>query len=271
MSVYETYTFKGQLDQIVDAQKEMATCHKNLRDFINSPDFQEGLPKKRVFDDLTSKMQASLVTLAESSGAPLPPIPEESSAPFSENGNGQRQRQMTLPEAAAAVQQSFSYSRAAIIIAILAVSGIVTAMQVLPPAWFVFILAGALALLFFDQIKSILDPFLSKDEQAMGETTDAMRLEQWIIDSFISIRDKYQATFLLAQVQTPNSRRLPGPTPDALASRKTYFETTLPTEFLAKIDQIIYSCNKNVWARKQVLINAIAVTKSAAAASGARS
>jgi hypothetical protein len=57
---------------------------------------------------------------------------------------------------------------------------------------------------------------------------------------------------------------------EGIYNRKIFFEKTLPTEFLTRIDRIIISCKKNVWARKQVLINAIAVTKSASAGAQSR-
>lgn len=261
MSAYETYTFQAELNKIDAGEKEMGEANRNLRGFILSKDFLADKPK---FDDLTSQLESTLVTLAEEAEKPLPPLPAQS-LPFSEN---EEHHQTTL-EASTAVTKSVSYSTAAAVIIMYAVSGILAAELIISAAWFVAILACGLAMMLFDQIKNAVASLMQKKKEE--ETTMAMRLENWIVESFNLIREKYTSAFMLIKVQTGSKTTLPNyalpETDESTYNRRLYFETTLPTEFLTRIDRVIIACKKNVWGRKQVLINAIAVTKAAASGS----
>jgi hypothetical protein len=139
--------------------------------------------------------------------------------------------------------------------------------------WFLGILGIAFTFLFFDQVKELTTFFKTK-EDAKEELSNSMRLDNWITESFQWIRERYTSAYMLVEIQTSSKTTLPDwALPDmteGIYNRKIFFEKTLPTEFLTRIDRIIISCKKNVWARKQVLINAIAVTKSASAGAQSR-
>ena len=181
--------------------------------------------------------------------------------------NQESQNKQTTLDQAVATAESFSYSKAAVLSVISVVSAILAFKQIIPPVWFVGILGIAFAFLFFDQVKELADVFFKTKEKTKEELSNSMRLENWITESFQWIRERYLSACLLVDVQTNSKITLPDwalpETAEGIYNRKLFFEKTLPTEFLTRIDRIIISCKKNVWARKQVLINAIAVTTSA--------
>lgn len=264
-----TATIRKELTDLTADEKERDEANSALRTFILSDEF---LTEKNEFLKLTSELESKLVTLEETAATPSPNIPQ--TKPPAENGNGEesQRRQLTLPEMAAAAQSerqtAFSYSRAMVLCVLLIVSGLLTVTKQLPPTWFVAILAGSLALLFFDNLKSMIMSVIEKEEEA--ETTGIASLD-WIVEQFTWIRETYTSAYMLIHVQTskaenlPDHFKLPGIDP-ALYDRRKYFETTLPTDFLERIDRIIVRCKKDVWVRKQTLINAITITGSPAGA-----
>ncbi len=275
---YETYTYQGQLDQLKKNREDMIDAHKQAREFINGPKFIDPsnlLPNKKTFDDLISKLEAHLITLTEETQQPMPTVPggNQQILPFpgSPNENGGN-RQTTLDEhlnGSAAASSGFSLPKVIALSVAFVISGLLAWSHVIPPDWFAGVLIVGFVFLFFDQIKTTFVDFFNKTKEH-EETTRSNQLENWITESFQWIRERYTSAVLLVQIQTNSKKTLPDEwalpdTAEVLNNRSIYFTTTLPTEFLTRIDRIIISCEKNVWTRQQVLINAIAVTKSAAA------
>ncbi len=263
------------LATIEKEEKTMQDSNEAFRKIILDP---AQFWKKKSFDEAKSKLEASLTTLAEDATKPLGQMPNVNGGPqymmdpnnpnylAQQQSGGIGSHQTTLP-AIASSQAAFSYSRAAVVIAIIVISGIVTGLKLIPGQLFVVIMAGSLILLGFDQIKQLFGFLQDKKKE---DTTDAMRLENWIIESFNWISERYTSACMLINVQTASKETLPdwglAETVEAINNRKLFFEITLPTEFLTRVDRVIMSCEKNVWARKQVLINAIAATKAASSA-----
>jgi hypothetical protein len=257
----------------------MNTANTEMRDILL---LKKSFWNKPEFDDKLSKLEANLVTLAEETERAMPTVPgsgSQSALPFPGNNPAMQEsqnRQTTLDsatQAASEMAQSFSYSKAVVISVVLVITGILAYKVIIPPVWFLGILGIAFTFLFFDQVKD-LTAFFKTKEDAKEELSNSMRLDNWITESFQWIRERYTSAYMLVEIQTSSKTTLPDwALPDmteGIYNRKIFFEKTLPTEFLTRIDRIIISCKKNVWARKQVLINAIAVTKSASAGAQSR-
>ncbi len=268
---YETITFEDQLKQIDADLALMDAANEKVLDILL---LKSCLWDKPNFDGAISKLQSHLITLDEEAKQPMPVDVSSQSSQTALPYPGQpsqdaQNRQTTLDQvqaqASSELSQSFSYSKAAVISVISVVSAILAFKLIIPPVWFLGILGIAFTFLFFDQVKELAALFKAK-EDVKEALTESMRLDNWITESFQWIRERYLSACLLVEVQTNSKLTLPDwalpDTAEGIYNRKLYFEKTLPTEFLIRIDRIVMSCKKNVWARKQVLINAIAVTAS---------
>jgi hypothetical protein len=258
-----TSTITEELREIKNSEAQTDEANKKLRDFILSENF---LKEKNTFLQLTSALEATLVTLEEAATGS-----KASSTPLkldNENGNGAPPpgHQLTLPEMMSENSKSaFSYSRAMVLCVLIALSALLAAAQIIPPAWFVLIVAASLVMMFSDSIKEVVMRFLEKEEDE--ESTGIASLD-WIVEQFTWIRQRYTSAYMLIHVQSSNKNNLQDYNilPDTYGGRydrRKYFETTLPTDFLERIDRIIVRCKKDVWTRKQTLINALTVTGSA--------
>ena len=243
---------------------EMKTANDNFRAFVLSESFLEKFDGKLKLDDLTSKFQASLVTLTEEVET-LKPLPtgmpvQQPQIP------GQQQTtldQVPLPHMSTS---GLSYPRVILVSAAFVITGVLAFARVIPPLWFMTVLAVGFCFLFFDQIKEIAAFF---NEEKVEETTAANLKEQWIIENFQWVRERYTSAYMLIFVQTNSKRTLPRwalpNTQEEIYNTKMRLKVTLPTEILERTDRIYESCRKNGWERKKFLVNALAVIASAAA------
>ena len=286
----ETLTFQDELQELKDAKKNLMTKFEAWEKHVNDP---EVFWKKPDFDKLTSDLEVSCETVEEARAAAKPIMP----APFEafpqqgdqngQNGNRQQQSLDVYTKAAEAQQGNrHMYARAAVAIAIFVVCGLLAAIQipiatiasdpaypttvlpngtvvtngfvtstsqgVLPVSWFIVIIAASLALLFgIEQIKSLWEKLAEK--KAEEETSGSASLD-WIVEQFNYIRERYTSACLMIEVKTNSS---------GAYQQKKFFETTLPTDFLSRVTRVIVACKTDDWKKKQVLINAIAVSRSA--------
>ena len=257
------------------ASKSLRECILSKTFLGQGTDYDKDVGFMNTFLKYISELLVTLVTLEEAAASASPITPRQSNIPSFSNetensGLPPGHHQTLLPEIAAAnAQTAFSYARAIVVSVLLVISGFLTLGEVLEPSWFVLIIAGALLLLFFDSIKSMIMSFLKKEEKP---TTGIASLD-WIVENFSWIRQKYRSAFFLIHVQTATIENLPEDfmlpdTPDALINRRKFFEATLPTDFLERIDRVIVRCKKDVWLRQQVLINAIAASSQSAGVPG---
>jgi hypothetical protein len=243
---YEAVTFEKQLKQIDEQEKDMTTAHTDFRVFVLSDDF---LKKPKLFQNKISLLEAQTVTLTEETKQALSTVPGGGQGLlFPEQDQENPEQQINHPEASA--NKLDIIAKAIVLCVIGVISGVLVFTRFIPAIWFVGIIVLAAVFLFFDQAKSIFAYF--KGEDKVEETTDSVRLDNWITEGFQWCRERYTSSVCLIDFQTED--------------RRVLFELTLATEILTHIDRIIVSCRKNVWARKKFIDKCITMQAQAAQA-----
>jgi hypothetical protein len=148
-------------------------------------------------------------------------------------------------------------------------SAVTVQQRLLPVEAFIAVIITSFFLLFFSSIKSMVQMVFTEKEKEREATSEAVRLEDWINESFSRIRSLYTSATLLVKIQNASKESLPDyglpDMPEVLYNRNEYFNTILPSEFLSRIGRVIVACDKNLWARRSLLIHAITAASNQAA------
>jgi len=259
----ETVTFHEELEKLDTCKKELSESNQSLRKFILSTAF---LTDKNQFHGLLSDLQDKLVTLAEAVEKPMAGLPQQLPLPFSTaDGENNQEEDNPFEEK----DKSFSWPKASVIIFVLVASAVTVQQHLLPVEAFIAVIITSFFLLFFSSIKSMVQMVFAEKEKEREATSEAVRLEDWINESFSRIRSLYTSATLLVKIQNASKESLPDyglpDMPEVLYNRNEYFNTILPSEFLSRIGRVIVACDKNLWARRSLLIHAITAASSQAA------
>jgi hypothetical protein len=200
--------------------------------------------------------QDSVITLVESINMPgtpgLPPF--EAARPL-------EQQTLTPPP------EKWNWWKFAAVMLVIVASYVATLENVLSFQFFEFILVMSLVLMFAPQIVDLVHHLTTHDEDEVVKAT-SVRLEDWIHESLSTMRMRYVSARFLCKVQNPKLENLSahykalGVDP-AIYSREQFFKETLPHEFVGQLGKIRDACDKNCWARKEVVISAIVASRQA--------
>lgn len=284
----ETQAFQDELDNLKVDQHSMEDSVKKFCDFIIGPKF---LDEPRAFEGLRIDTQSKLITLAQE--AP-PQFSQQVQSPMNFVTNPMEGQPRPMPagqttlmnmpgsgiaNTVASEAAHFSWAKTAVAIAVVLISGVLVAVRnpvysvqtgqlvgyesLLPINWFIAILGGSVAMVFFDSIWKAITSWLIRNEKKPLPKG----LDDWIGDAFTKMQNRYTSVLRLIQIQTASNVNLLI-TDDSLVSRKRFHEETMRGDFLNEIGEIVQSCNKNVWARRLELDRLISQTR--AASVGAR-
>ncbi len=244
-----------------ERHEKLKTSVKALRDFILSSSFLDDFIQ---FEKLLGEYQDNLITLVEVIQVPIVGMPpSEAKAPTPET-----------PPPSEEKEESFSLPKALVAVAAIIVSGIAVQQGYLPVQALIGVIGMSLGLLLVPYIKDGIKGLLQRKTEAEEEKALGMRLEDWVHESIAKIRAEYVAARFLTKIQSQTKADLPEYSvlgiDEALYDRKKYFGETLPSEFLSRIGEIVIACEKNYWARKTLLINAITISRQASIRGGER-
>ena len=165
-------------------------------------------------------------------------------------------------------EEAFSWPKGLVVAVAVAVCGALVYNQVLPPIVLTAAVFISIGLMFMPQIRSVIEGLIRREEEK-AEESKSMRLEDWITDSLAKMRDLYTGADLLTMFQSQTKESLPDyglpGMNEALYNRRKYFEKTLRPDFLSRINKIIVACDKNEWARRSMIANAIVQARQAGA------
>lgn len=253
----EAVTLKNELQLIEKARVEIYIAEKALRNFILSPQFLVDYIK---FEEVLCEFQDRIVTLVQMTTSPeLRQLLKALGAQEQQQGvKPQPQgQQLTLP----AFAESFTLEKAIVVLASIVGVSIGVEQRLLPPISILAVVAGGLALAFAPQLKGLVESLMKKEEPKKEEIKPE-NLEDWIVDSLSKIRLTYMSARFLMKIQTQTIESLPDQykvlgLDEALINREKYFKETLPHEFLDRIGRIIVACDRSIWQRKEMVMDAM--------------
>jgi len=242
---------------LCDSHTTLRESNKKLRGFILSDRF---LLEFIQFEHLLGDFQDKVITLVEIVQTPQPGL--------AETKTGKEETEEETEETEEGEKGVFTTPKA-IIVAITMVASIVAVDRgLIPPVILTAVVFTSIGLMFLPQIRSVIAGMLHREEEDEGEAP-SMKLEDWINESLSRIRDLYTSARFLTKVQDQTKETVPYygvlGMDEALYDRRKYFNETLPSEFLSRIGKIMVACDKNVWARKSLLVNAITLSRQATA------
>jgi hypothetical protein len=254
----ETLTFTEELRKLDAIHVELKQSEKQLRNFILSDGFLIDYIK---FEQLLGDFQDKVVTLVELAHEPQPLTPQMQQA--LEKAEQGQQPIIQLP----AGEKTFTMEKALVIVAAVVSCGIAVQSNMLPPIVLIIVIAAGVAFTFWPQVRELILTLLEKKAKKEEEPAPSVKLEDWINESLAKIRNLYTSARLLMKVQNQTLESLPQyralGLDETLVSREKYFKETLPSEFLSRIGRIMVACDKHLWARKTLLINAITLSRQA--------
>lgn len=254
----ETLTFTDELRKLDAAHESLKESEGKLRNFILSSNF---LADYITFEQLLGDFQNRLVTIVEITQSPLAGLPQ------------QPLEQAETPKLSEAGEKAFTLEKALVAVAAIAACAITVQHGLLPPAVLAGVAFTSIILMFLPQVRSIITSLLSRKEEE-EEEAPTLKLEDWINETLAKIRDLYTAARFLVKVQNQTRLSLPNygvlGMDEALFDRSKFFKETLPSDFLSRIGRIMVAVDKNVWARKSLLVSAIVQSKQASLASTGR-
>lgn len=257
---FEVVTFTAELEKLDMHHTQLRSSYEDLRVFILSPTF---LHEPITFETRLSDFQAKLVTLVETVQAPVPSLPQ---MPFQLPSEPE---EATLEDETEESSGKIGLAKAVVLMFALAACAIAVINDRLPAAVLIVVVAVVVTFLFLPQIRKLLAGLLSKKYEDKEEKEEKS-VEDWISDSLSRIRDRYVSARFLLKFQTSDKASLPDyalpGVDEAVYNRRLYFAETLPSDFLSHIGRIIVTCDKNVWNRRTLLINAITLSRQATAA-----
>jgi len=255
----ETLTFTDELRKLDSSHEELKASESKLRSFILSKDF---LIDFITFEQLLGDFQDKLVTIVEITQSPLTGQPQN-----------QQQEQAETSKPAEAGEKTFTLEKALVAVVSIAACAITVQHGLLPPAVLAGVAFACVILMFLPQVRSIIASLLSREKEE-EEEAPTLKLEDWINETLAKIRDLYTAARFLVKVQNQTRLSLPNygvlGMDEALFDRSKFFNETLPSDFLSRIGRIMVAVDKNVWARKSLLVSAIVQSKQASLASAGR-
>ena len=259
---FETVTFRDELKKLDKREEEFKTSYEKLIAFILSIVF---LKETKEFKKLLSELEGKLVTLAEAIEKPFAGLPQ---TPLQFPGAEEPMEAEENP----LEDKSFSWPKALVMIFIVISSAVIVQQHLLPIEAFIGVLIVSFFLLFFSSIKSLVQMVFAEKEKK-EEMSNSMRLEEWVNESFSKIRRLYTSARFLMMFQNASKETLPNyglpGMPEELYSREKYFSETLPDEFLSRIGRVVEACDKNLYARRQLLVHAITAAQASANQPGA--
>jgi hypothetical protein len=246
-------TFDRELKRLDECHRSLRESNSAMRLFILSDRFLADFIE---FEKLLGDFQDKVVTLVEIVQMPTPSLPP-SSLPLAE---------VKTPEEVEKEKEGagFTMPRAAVVSAAILASTVAVYHNLVPPTVLVGVVASSIGLMFFPQIRDIIASLQQREEK---EEPVSMRLEDWINESLSRIRSLHMSARFLVKVQDQTKKTSPYYADlgldEALYDRGRYFNETLPSEFLSRIGRIMVACDKNVWARRSLIVNAIVMAKQA--------
>ena len=248
----EAVTLRNELQIIEKARSEIIDAEKALRAFILSDKFLLDYIK---FEQVLCEFQDRIVTLVQITTSPeLQQLLKALGAQEQQGAKPQGQ-QLTLPQ----IAETFTLEKALVVLVSIVGVSIGVEQRLLPPLSILAVVAGALALAFAPQLKGIIESLMKKEEKK--EEIKPENLEDWIVDSLSKMRQTYMSARFLMKVQTQTKESLPRfaelGLDEALYEREKYFKETLPHEFMDRIGRIIVACDRSIWQRKQMIMDAM--------------
>jgi len=246
----ETLTFTEELRKLDDCHQRLRESNSAMRLFILSDRFLADFIE---FETLLGDLQDKVVTLVEIVQTPVPGLPPAEAEAPKEAEEEKEEGEFTLP-------------RAAVVSAAILASTVAVYQDLVPPVVLIGAVASSIGLMFLPQIRSIIAGLRRREEE---EEPASMRLEDWINESLSKLRNLHMSARFLVKVQDQTRKTSPYYSElgldEALYDRGRYFNETLPSEFLSRIGRIMVACDKNVWARRSLIVNAIVMAKQASA------
>jgi hypothetical protein len=246
----ETLTFTEELRKLDDCHQRLRESNSAMRLFILSDRFLADFIE---FEKLLGDLQDKVVTLVEIVQTPVPGLPPAETEAPEEAEEEKEEGEFTLP-------------RAAVVSAAILASIVGVYQNLIPPVVLIGVVASSIGLMFLPQIRSIIAGLRRREEE---EEPASMRLEDWINESLSKLRNLHMSARFLVKVQDQTKKTSPYYSElgldEALYDRGRYFNETLPSEFLSRIGRIMVACDKNVWARRSLIVNAIVMAKQASA------
>lgn len=249
----ETLTFTEELRKLDDCHQRLRESNSAMRTFILSDRFLVDFIE---FEKLLGDFQDKVVTLVEVIQMPMPDLPP-SGLPLAE---------AKTPEEVEEEKEGvgFTMPRAAVVATAILASTVAAYHNLVPPTVLIGAVASSIGLMFLPQIRSIIAGLRRREEE---EEPASMRLEDWINESLSKIRNLHMSARFLVKVQDQTKKTSPYYSElgldEALYDRGRYFNETLPSEFLSRLGRIMIACDKNMWARRSLIVNAIVMAKQA--------
>jgi len=259
MGDYDSSIFAEQIDAVAKQGKEMDLSYAEFQAVLKLPE----LDLDR-FNDALSKLARTIVTLTEETAKP---IVGPNNTPVYLAGAAEGNPPLIMPENMTSNpghnsknNGGLSWPITAVVIACIVVAGVLAYAQILAVGWVILTMVGGGVVLGFDFVKLLAAYFMKPSKEA--EMTEDNRLEIWIKNNLDWCRTRYLGAYMLIDIQSEAKNTvtknwlLPGQKRSNY-SREAYFQETLPTTILARIDPIIISCRKNLWNRTKFLSRCI--------------
>jgi len=250
-----------ELEKLDDDEKLMNEAHENAEKITPGPDF---LKNDVEFYTVYGKFERSLTLVAERSIRELPGLGAAVS-PFVKIDAKGKVVNEEEPETPAS-PKVFTIERALVLIVAIVAMAIMAERQLLPPMSVVVVIAAALGLAFYPQLRSLIDLLLAKEEHREPRV---IGVEDWINESFSVMRKKFSAGRSALMFKGKGTDSLPdwmttGVDP-ALYDQEKRFREDIPAEFLSRMGDIVRHCHQCCYEKRRLLIQAIQATKQATA------
>jgi len=210
---------------------------------VKNSDF---LIKYSDFEEKLSIFQSKIITLLEVAPTPLEAAIKQQESPSPQ-------------ELLDALQdKGFSWPKAAVVAITIVAASIGVQDGRIPPIVLIGAIGGSLCLLFFPQLRALIEYLMAiaKEEEEEEEKSEFLNADL-INEKLKRIRDRYKSARFLIKVQTPYRS-----TPDALKAlgkdlaiydRSQFFKETLNHEFMNDISDIMVHADHNIEYRRNII------------------
>jgi len=254
----ETVAFGGELQKLDESRKAFMDSLKALREFILSVAFLIDYTK---FESLLGDFQDKIVTLVEAVETPVSGLPPYEAV-----------KEVEGEKEAEVASGRWSWWRFVAVAFVNVACYVAVEQRILSFQFFEFVIVLSIVLMFLPQVVDLIHHLFGRGEEEEEEKAQSMRLEDWIHETLAKMRAKYKSARFLIKVQNQTGDMLPQyralGVDEAMYNRSTFFNETLPHEFMSQIGEIEIACDKNLWIRRSLIIMAIVQSKQASMAAG---